>query len=322
MNAAYFEKTGSLDFLRLDDRPVGQPAAGEVRVRVRAASLNPSDLKNVLGAMEGTVAPRIPGRDFAGVVEAGAAELLGQEVWGTGGELGFTRDGSHAEYLVVPAAGVAAKPRALSMEQAAAAGVSYVTAWLALMETARLAVGDTLLVTASRGGVGSAAVQLARWRGARVFGLNRSATQQDGLERSYTAASAEQYGEVREQVLEATGGRGVDVVFDTVGGALFEPCLKMLGHGGRQVNITSTGERRVSFDLIDFYHHRLSLFGADSRALDSVASAAILRTLAPLFEAGNLSAPQVSERFALREVVAAYRGLADKKFHGKAVLLP
>ena len=99
MRALRFENTGSLDRLAVAevDRPKVQP--GEVLVRVRAAAINPSDVKNVLGKMAMTTVPRTPGRDFAGVVEDGPPELVGREVFGTGGDLGFRRDGSHAEFL-------------------------------------------------------------------------------------------------------------------------------------------------------------------------------------------------------------------------------
>jgi NADPH:quinone reductase-like Zn-dependent oxidoreductase len=98
------------------------PAANEstASVRIMAASINPSDAKNVAGAMKQTTLPRIPGRDFAGVVEAGPAKWIGAEVWGTGGDTGFTRDGTHAELIAVPMASLRRKPDTLSFDQAAA----------------------------------------------------------------------------------------------------------------------------------------------------------------------------------------------------------
>src|SRR5947209_9821043 len=103
MRAIRFETFGDPMVLKLAN--VAAPAGGErtALVRVVAASINPSDVKNVAGAMEQTTLPRIPGRDFAGVVEAGPADWIGAEVWGTGGDVGFTRDGTHAEVIAVPA---------------------------------------------------------------------------------------------------------------------------------------------------------------------------------------------------------------------------
>jgi len=114
MKALQFSKTGDLAALTLAEVPTPTPAAGDVLVQVKAAGLNPSDVKNVLGRFPYTTVPRIPGRDFAGVVVQGPSELIGQAVWGTGKDLGFYRDGSHAQYLTLPASGVALKPEALS----------------------------------------------------------------------------------------------------------------------------------------------------------------------------------------------------------------
>ncbi|MEH1919584.1 hypothetical protein [Nostoc sp.] len=93
-----------------------------------------------------TTLPHIPGRNFAGVVVAGAQDWISREVWWTGGDLGFTRDGTHAEFLLLPIAAVRPKPRILSMEEAASVGVTYVTAWVCVMEAAQAQAGETLLV--------------------------------------------------------------------------------------------------------------------------------------------------------------------------------
>src|SRR5271163_53900 len=172
MRAIRFETFGDPSVLEVAEAPT--PAADErtALVRVMAASINPSDVKNVAGAMKQTTLPRIPGRDFAGVVEAGPARWIGAAVWGTGGDTGFTRDGTHAELIAVPVASLRRKPDNLSFDQAASVGVNYVTAWLGL-ETAALKAGETLLLIGAGGGVGGAAAQIARRRGARVIGADR-----------------------------------------------------------------------------------------------------------------------------------------------------
>ncbi len=114
MRALRFEKTGSLDDLSIRELPIPTPAAGEVLVQVKAAAVNPSDVKNVQGKMHETSVPRTPGRDFAGVVAGGLDELFGQSVFGSGGNLGFGRDGSHAEYVAVPANAVLPLPQPLA----------------------------------------------------------------------------------------------------------------------------------------------------------------------------------------------------------------
>ncbi len=132
MKALRFSSLGSLESLKLEDVPTPVAGDGEVVVEIKAAGLNPSDLRNVLGSFPYTTLPRTPGRDFAGIVVDGPENMIGTEIWGTGNELGFTRDGSHAEYLTVDAAGVSPKPKSLTFAEAASCGVPYVTAWLAL----------------------------------------------------------------------------------------------------------------------------------------------------------------------------------------------
>jgi NADPH:quinone reductase len=125
MRAMRFEAFGDPSVLEVAEVPaptIDEKAAA--LVRVMAASINPSDVKNVAGAMKQTTLPRIPGRDFAGVVDAGPAEWIGAEVWGTGGDVGFTRDGTHAEMIAVPVASLRRKPDTLSLDEAASVGVN------------------------------------------------------------------------------------------------------------------------------------------------------------------------------------------------------
>jgi NADPH:quinone reductase len=110
MRALKFYQTGSLDDLRIEEVPQPTPESGELLVQVKAAAVNPSDIKNVQGKMHETTVPRIPGRDFAGTIVEGPAEVLGQSVFGSGGNLGFGRDGSHAEFVAIPAAAVIPSP--------------------------------------------------------------------------------------------------------------------------------------------------------------------------------------------------------------------
>jgi NADPH:quinone reductase len=143
MKALRFNQTGSLSELRVISMAQPVPQHGEVLVKVQAATINPSDVKNVLGKLSQTTFPRTPGRDFAGVIEQGPADLIGCSVFGTGGDLGFLRDGSHSEYLVVPVEGVVPRPDRLSAEQATAMGLAYMTAWAALVDAAHLETGES-----------------------------------------------------------------------------------------------------------------------------------------------------------------------------------
>ncbi len=301
MLAVRIEKFGAPSELRLRDVPKPQPGPDEVLVRVHAAAINPSDVKNVAGKFHQTTLPRTPGRDFSGIVEE-----TGEQIWATGGEIGFTRDGAHAEYVAVHKDAARPKPSALDMEQAAVVGTPFITAWLCLTG-AEVKPDETVLVIGSLGAVGSAASQIAHWKSAHVIGADR----RDDAMINTTKP------DWTEQVRARTGGRGVDIVIDTVGGPMFEPGLNCLGMRGRQTAITSTGGSRVSFDLIEFYHKSARLIGVDSLGVSMRDAGAILDELARGFEEGALTPPRV-ETHPLQDAVAAYEAA---EHGGKHVLI-
>ena len=324
MKALRFDRFGDLSVLQVQDVPTPTPGKDEVLVQMHAASINPSDVKNVQGRMEGTTLPRIPGRDFAGIVVSGPAELKGREVFGTGGDIGFTRDGSHAEFIAVPGAGVALKPTQLSMEDAASVGVNYLAGYIGLVQDAKVRQDEMVLITGASGGVGTAVIQLAKWKSARVIAVDRrllSPERQRELNIDFQIdVSSGNYDDMVRQVHGFTEGKGADVAFDCVGGPLFEPCLKSLAQHGRQLEITSVETRRVSFDLIDFYHRQLSLYGVDTRAYDTIACAEILKQLTPGFDSGALRPAPVVSRYSLERAVEAYKEV-DSGAKGKVVLV-
>ncbi|MGA3171321.1 MAG: zinc-binding alcohol dehydrogenase family protein [Chthoniobacteraceae bacterium] len=325
MRALRFEKTGSLDELKLVEIAQPIPGAGELLVQVKAAAINPSDIKNVLGKMHETTVPRTPGRDFAGVVTQGPVELMGAPVFGTGGSLGFGRDGSHAEFIAVPAVATAALPKGVSFEIGATLGLPFVTAYSALVSAAGVRAGETVLITGTTGAVGRAAVSIAASLGASVIGTARSAAKIPPA----GAMPVSQWVNLETEdmpakVREATGGRGADVVFDLVGGAMFEKCLASLAHSGRQVAITSGPERRVGFDLIDFYHNESRLFGVDSLKLSFEETGVILRELTSGLNKGTYPIPTNEEpvkTFPLDQGVQVYRDIAEGRLKQKAVLM-
>jgi NADPH:quinone reductase len=322
MHALRFEKMGSLDELSIRDISLPRPAPGEVLVQVKAAAINPSDIKNVQGKMHGTTVPRTPGRDFSGIVVEGPEALVGKSIFGSGGNLGFGRDGSHAEFLTVPAAAVLPLPKNASFEQGAGIGVAYMTAWAALVNAARIGKGETVLITGTSGNVGGIAARIARLLGAKVFGTVRSTAELAKVGDLPVEAWIDlQTTELAVGVRAATAGRGVDAVFDVVGGEMFEKCLQSLAWRGRQVVIASNPEPRVSFNLVDFYHNESRLLGVDSLKLDFAAAAEILRSLTPGIENGDLPLPKV-EAYPLAQAPELYRGIASSTVKGKPVLIP
>ena len=320
MRAIRFKSFGDPSVLERTEMASPAAEAGTALVRVLAASINPSDVKNVAGAMKQTTLPRIPGRDFAGVVEAGPAEWLGAEVWGTGGDTGFTRDGTHAELIAVPVKSLRRKPKTLSFDQAASVGVNYMAAWCGL-EAAGVKPGETVLLIGAGGGVGGAAAQIAKRLGARLIGADRHPPHPDApilaLAENLILGAQDLPAEIRA----ATGGKGADVVFDLVGGVMFRTAVDCLALGGRLVEISATGQREVSFDLADFYHNESRLIGIDTLKRDLTASARVLEALTPGFLAGDYRAAPIAETFGLGQAQEAYRRVAAGTA-GRIVLRP
>lgn len=314
MKALRFTEFGPPSVLRIEEVAIPEPGEGEALVQVKAAAINPSDYKNVLGSFKSTTLPRSPGRDFAGIVVRGKPHE-GEEVWGSVAKLGIVRDGSHAEYVVVPLEALSLKPKSLSMAQASAIGVPYITAWASLVNAAQIRAGETILIVGAAGAVGQAGTQIANWKQARVIGAHRSSGPIPGTESVINTKTED----LPRRVMELTAGKGVDAVLDTVGGPMFEPALRSLRFGGRQAVIASTGDPRVSFNLIDFYHNSSRLFGVDSYGLTSRQVAEIADQLRPGFETGALKTPPI-ETVPFEKAVEAYTRVAAGQAQAKLVL--
>jgi len=305
MKALRFHSFGSPDVLAIEEIGKPTPGPGETLVQVQAAGINPSDISNVAGKFKATTLPRVPGRDFAGIALGGPWN--GRTVWGSVPGFGIARDGSHAEYAVVPDEALSIAPPNLLPQQAAAVGVPFTTAWGALMIAAELQPGEAVLITGAAGSVGRAATQIALWKGARVIGGTLNGAAVPGLPLVVDTAN-----DMPTHVFALTEGKGADIVFDTVGGSVFEPSLKSLGRGGRQVAISSPKEPRVSLNLIDFYHNESRLIGFDSYAFSYREAAGILDQLRTGFESGALIAPQV-KTVDFENAIDAYKASAGTK---------
>ncbi len=289
------------------DLPSPSASSDRAVVRVRAASINPSDVKNVAGAFHQTTLPRVPGRDYAGVVEDGPQDWIGAEVWGTG-DIGYAKDGAHAELLSVPADSLSRKPANLNFDEAAAIGVSFITSWLGIVDAANLQSGETVAIIGAGGAVGNAAAQIAHRLGAEVIGIDRNEPHPDAPLNEVAAHKIIGSSDIAASVREVTGGKGANVVFNLVGGSLFEPGLKFaLALRGRMVCISSVGSKEVTFNLLDFYHNESRLFGVDSLKRDLTASAKILEALKPGFEDGSYKPAPIGHIFSLVKAVEAYK---------------
>ncbi|KAK9385136.1 hypothetical protein V1515DRAFT_560521 [Lipomyces mesembrius] len=300
--------------LSLETVPKPTVKGAFVLVKIHAASIQPSDKMNAKGLFALTTYPRIPGRDFSGTVVDGPDDLIGEPVYGTGGPaLGFTVDGVHAEYCLVPQEAVVRKPESLSYLQAASVGVPFTTALLCL-QRARATKNDVVLVLGATGAVGSAAVQVAN-----AIGCRRVIT---ASRRDITDVNV-----VKDAALDAVAGltdeKGPDVVIDTVGDiSLMKAALGVLAVKGRYAWIAAPrggASTDLTFDMSQTYRKEHELIGCNSLNYSLANMTEMMRELLVWFEDGKL-ATKADEEFvlvSLDDAVDAY----GKDAGGKGVLI-
>jgi NADPH:quinone reductase-like Zn-dependent oxidoreductase len=305
-------KAANIDALALEGATRTQPRAepGQCVIEVHSAGVNPSDVKAALGAMPHAVWPRTPGRDYAGVIVDGPSALIGKQVWGSGGELGIRRDGTHAAYLVLDVDAVRVKPARIPLREAGAVGVPFITAYEGLRRVGLPQAGDVVLVMGGNGKVGQATIQLATRAGARVFAVERTREDYIGHASGPVDMIAADTTDIAAYVRDKMGGHGADIVYNTVGSPYFEQANAAMAVGARQIFI-STIDRAVPFDIFAFYRGQHTYAGIDTLALDSLACARILDALAPGFEDGSLQPFPVQPDmvYGLEDAAAAYRAV-------------
>jgi NADPH2:quinone reductase len=305
------------------ERP--RPAAGEVLVRIKASGVNPLDTKIRAGAAAHArhPFPAILGIDLAGTVEAvgpGVASFrTGDEVYGMTGGVGGVQ-GSLAEYAAVDAALLAKKPANLSMREAAALPLIFITAWEGLVDRAHVQARQNVLIHGGAGGVGHVAVQLALAMGAKVFGTGSA----------HSLTTIEQFGAtpidydkiaVEQYVTAHTSGKGFDVVYDTVGGATLDASFNAVRRFGHVVSALGWGTHALaplSFRAGTYsgVFTLLPLLSGEGRAHHGE----IMREATRFAEAGQLRPRLDPRRFTLSNVAAAHAAIEDRSARGKIVV--
>jgi NADPH:quinone reductase len=308
VKALRFDRFGSLDALQVAQVSPPVTCENEVLVRVRAAGMNPSDVKNVLGRFHETTLPRTPGRDFAGVVVSGPEEWVGREVWGTGAELGFTHEGTHAEYIALPMGGLALKPASLSFTLAASCGVPYTTAWNALRRGG-LVVADRRLVVVGVGSVGSAAIALAGVLGTtRVVAAAREADVSESLRASGVPIILLTDAKAFVSEVKAHFPGGADLILDTTG-YWVEAAVGAIAEFGRIAAIAAPNDGHVNFPLLDLYRAGGVLVGVNSLLYDAEACAEMLQPIMDAFDNDEIPPPNPVREASLDEGPDVYRAI-------------
>lgn len=325
MKAVRMHQFGGHDVLTVEDVADPEPGPGQVRIKVDVCALNHVDVD----IREGTSRFEIAFPHILGLEIVGRVDMLGEGVDGLargdrvmpyllGGDvfIGVSGPGGFAEYVVAPTKQLVRVPEEISNEQAGALQIAFGTAWHMLFGRGGLRIGETVLINSVSSGIGSAAVQLAHLAGAYVIGTSSS---RDKLERAFengTDVGIDYTSEdVPARVMEVTGGRGVDLVFEHVGGELFQKAIDSLAPDGRLVTCGAHAGEVVPLDIIPFFraqHRIIGSFVYEREELDKVLDFAARGRLKPL----------VAETFPLSDVREAFELLESREFFGKILLRP
>ena len=320
MKAIRVDQFGEPDVMQLVEMQVPEPGDGQVLVRMRAVGVNPVETYIRSGSFPAKPKlPYTPGSDGAGLVEAVGNQVTafkpGDRVYTAG-----TISGSYAEFALCNASQVHPLPEPISFAQGAALGVPYATAYRALMQRAKAVPGETVLVHGASGGVGTAAVQLARARGLRVLGTaGTEAGLRLVLEQGAHGVFNHGSPDYLEQIMQATAGRGVDVILEMQANRNLEKDLTLLAPGGRVVVIGSRG--RVEIDPRDLMGHDADIRGM---ALFNTPPAELAQIHSALFaglENGTLR-PVIARELPLADAPQAHAAVMQSGAGGKIVLIP
>lgn len=296
--------------LPITERPLPKIKERECLVQISSAGINPSDALGAIGYFAHAKLPRIPGRDFAGIIIEGNKKFIGKKVWGTGGAAGLDFDGTHAEYIVIPESAIAEIPHTVSLLQAGVQTLPYVTAYYSLITRGRLRAGETVLVIGALGQVGHAAMAICKWKHAKPIALVRGETLQAAKDLGW-----ESYDSIPEQ--------SFDLILNTVGNVYWDGLTPKLKKFGRIVTIAAPeGKRDVSLNLFSLYRENQDLIGINTVDLPFAENAKFLDEMKEGFESGDLTplAYDATTIFPLEKAQEAYK-MALSKGSGKRIAL-
>ena len=324
MQAVMISRPGPPEVLSIGETNPPAPNTGEVLVRVRAAGVNRADVLQRQGLYPPPPGIRedIPGLEFAGVVEE-----LGVETgdWKAGDRvMGLVSGGAYAQYVTCPGRLLIRVPSEMTFIQAAALPEVFITAYDALFNRLQIRSGETLLIHAAASGVGTAAIQLARSEGVRVFGTASLKSKLETLSKLGLHLSIN-YREqsFSEEVLKATRGKGVDAILDLVGASHFAPNLDCLAELGRMVVVGLVGGSQVDMDLSTLMRKRLTIIGTVLRSRTVEEKARLVDDFeahtGPLLDSGVIH-PVVDRVFPLPLAGQAHTYMESNQNTGKIVL--
>jgi len=312
-----------VDALKWRDLPTPEPQAGEVRIAIRAASLNFPDSLTIVGKYQfKPELPFVPGSEFSGRIDALGEGVTGFQV----GEpvVGIASSGGFATHACMPAARVLPLPPGVDLVDASAFAFTYGTSHHALLDRGALQPGETVLVLGAAGGVGTAAVQIAKAAGARVIAAVSSDAKCEFL-KSLGADAAINYSQasLRDALKAATDGKGPDVIYDPVGGDLAEPALRSIAWRGRYlvIGFAAGGIPALPWNLPLLKGAAIvGVFWGEFARREPRAFAAGMAQLMQWYAQGKVR-PAIDRRLPMAEVRAAYHRMASRQVQGKVVLV-
>src|SRR5688572_22239301 len=320
MRAVEISKPGGPEVLRPVERPKPAPKEGEILIKVAAAGVNRPDVLQRSGNY--AVPPDasdLPGLEVAGeVVSPGKAFKVGDKV------CALVHGGGYAEFCVAPEVQALPVPKGLSLVEAASLPETFFTVWGNVWERGRLAPGETLLVQGGTSGIGVSAIQMAAATGNRVFATAGSdekvaACVRLGAEKAFNYKTQDW----AKEVLAATGGKGVDVILDMVGGDYVPKELSCLAEDGRLVFIAFLRGMKTEMDIMQLMRTRLTITGSTLRPRPVAYKGALAKSLRekiwPLIESGKIK-PEIYKTFPLEQAAEAHRLMESSQHIGKIVL--
>ncbi len=323
MRAIEISTPGAPDVLKVVERPAPKPGPGDVLIEVAAAGVNRPDVFQRKGGYPPPAgASDIPGLEVAGVVVAQGEGVVSPAMGDT--VCALVTGGGYADFCVAPAVQCLPVPRGLTMVQAASLPETFFTVWSNVFDRGRLAAGESLLVQGGTSGIGVAAIQLARAFGATVYATAGSAEKCKACEGLGAARAINYKGENFADVIrEVTGGRGVDVILDMVGGDYVPREIGILAEEGRLVLISTIGGGKSEVNLRDIMSRRAIVTGSMLRARLPEFKGAVARSLRekvwPLLEAGTVR-PVIHATFPFGEAAAAHQLMESSAHIGKIIL--
>jgi NADPH2:quinone reductase len=323
MRCVEISKPGGPEVLVAAERPAPVPKANEILVKVAAAGINRPDVLQRLGKYPVPPgASNLPGLEIAGEVAACGPAVT---MWKPGDKVcALVHGGGYAEYCVTPEVQALPIPRGLSSIEAASLPETFFTVWSNVYDRAHLAPGESLLVQGGSSGIGVTAIQMAAAMGNRVFATAGSdekcaACVKLGAEKAINYKT----GDFGAEVMAATGGKGVDVILDMVGGDYVPREIKSLAEEGRLIFIASLGGAKAEIDIFEIQRRRLVITGSTLRPRPVEFKGAIARSLRekiwPLIEAGRIK-PVIYKTFPLAQASEAHRLMESSQHIGKIVL--